>query len=507
MGIKFRYDLLEKYTPKDVLDKIIHFESVSEMWEHVVKTYPNNGAISGKVEKTFKEIDDDIAHFRAYLSEQGVNKGDIVGIYSQNSYEFVKAYLASVTIGACAVLMPQQMKTEVIAQLSQKYDLKAVLFNPDFEERFVDFVPLNKNTKLINISETSGNIKQAEIVKGSDPCCILFTGGTTGKSKGAMLSNKAIMTGTINGLYGYECVFEQRYLIVLPFTHVFGLVRNLMTSLYSGSNIFIVSNNKDMFKNIAKFKPTIMVMVPALAEMCLNLSKMLHINMLGKSLKVIICGAAQVPPFLIQEYLKMGIRMLPGYGLTESANLVSGNPDIEHKPDSVGLCYPGQDLKIVDGELLIKGDNVMIGYYKSVENATAFDKDGYFKTGDLVRFDEDGFLYIVGRTKEVIVLPSGEKISPAEIENKVGEISIVQASLLYLNKENILTLQIFPRKVEIKKNHVKNVEETIKTEIEKLNNSLETYERIQKVIIRKEDFKRTPAMKILRGKANEDYEA
>src|SRR5699024_4929978 len=116
-------------------------------------------------------------------------------------------------------------------------------------------------------------------------------------------------------------------------THVFGLIRNLMTSLYTGSTLFICRNNKDMFKDIAVFRPDILVLVPALAEMALGLSKQFGRNMLGDSLKTIICGAAFVPPYLIAEYKKLGVSLFPGYGLTESANLVSGNAETETKPD------------------------------------------------------------------------------------------------------------------------------------------------------------------------------
>ena len=168
-----------------------------------------------------------------------------------------------------------------------------------------------------------------------DPCAVLFTGGTTGKSKGALLSHRALMAGTKNGCYGIRSVFGQRYFLVLPLTHVFGLIRNLMTSLYTGSTLYICRDTKNMFREMAAFRPTILVLVPALAEMALNLSRQFGRNLLGEEMKTIICGAAFVPPYLIREYKKLGISLFPGYGLTESANLVSGNPTPLEKPESV----------------------------------------------------------------------------------------------------------------------------------------------------------------------------
>ena len=291
---------------------------------------------------------------------------------------------------------------------------------------------------------------------------------------------------------------------MLPLTHVFGLVRNLLTSLQTGSALFLTQNNKDMFKDIAVFRPTIMVMVPALAEMCLNLSKQFKRNMLGDSLTHIICGASTVPPYLVKEYKQFNITLLPGYGLTESANLVSGNPRSDYKPASVGFPYPEQELKIVDGELWIKGDNVMDCYYNDPEeNALAFSEDGFFKTGDLVRFDDEGFLYIVGRIKEIIVLPTGEKVSPFDLENKFDELDIIQDCMVYLDEEtNSLAIQVYPRMLEVMKLGLTDPEGYIRDEVKKVNNALPSFMRVSKVIIRKEDFVRTPAMKIIRGKAN-----
>ena len=170
--------------------------------------------------------------------------------------------------------------------------------------------------------------------------------------------------------------------------------------------------------------------------------------MLGTSLKNIICGAATVPPYLVTEYEKFGIDLLPGYGLTESANLVSGNAEPKRKVGSVGLMYDGMDYKIVDGELWLKGDNMLTCYVgEPEENAIAFE-DGYFKTGDLVRIDEEGYLYIVGRKKEIIVLPTGENISPAEIEAEFAKIDALQDCLVYestVDGKSVLALEVYPR--------------------------------------------------------------
>jgi long-chain acyl-CoA synthetase len=360
-----------------------------------------------------------------------------------------------------------------------------------------------KNVPCISAAE-SGAALPAEPCDPEDGCVIMFTGGTTGKSKGALLSHRAVLQGTVNGCYGVQEVFRQRYLLVLPLSHVFGLIRNLMSSLYTGSALYICRNNKDMFRDIAIFRPTCLVVVPALAEMALTLSKKFNKNMLGEDMKYIICGAAAVPAYLVEEYAKLGIELFPGYGLTETANLVSGNPENRAKPTSVGIMYPNQEYRIVNGELQLKGDNLMSGYVgDDEENANAYE-DGWFKTGDLARVDEDGFLYIVGRLKEVIVLPSGENISPAELEEKFNALPTVQCSQVFEdvteNGKHILALEVVPRLTETAKLQVEDVKGYLVEQLKKVNESLLPYQRVSRIVVRETDFERTPAMKIKRYK-------
>ena len=490
--------IFEKYTDKETFSKIVDYENVAEMWEASVKNYPDNVAIVDGRAYTYRELDREVSAFRTVLKNSGVTPGSLIGILSPNSIGFVKAFLAAATYGAPSVLMPAHLDAMTVFGISMKFGMKAIVYDSSLEERVSVAREKNPAVALIDSSSTEEALTSAIAVPGKTLCTVLFTGGTTGKSKGAKLSHKAVMTGTKNGCYGIRSIFEERYLLVLPLTHVFGLIRNLLTSLYTGSSLYICRNNKDMFRDIAVFKPTIMVLVPALAEMALNLSKQFGRNMLGEDMKTIICGAAAVAPYLVKEYDKLGITLLPGYGLTESANLVSGNPEALNKPESVGLIYGGMEYKIVEGELWLKGVNMMDGYVTEEDNALAYE-DGWFKTGDLVRIDEDGFLYITGRLKEIIVLPSGENVSPAELEVKFYALDVIQDCLVYESDEGRLVLEVLPRAATLKALGIEDAESYIKTEVAKINDTLPSFEKINKVIIRDTDFVRTPAMKIARN--------
>lgn len=486
--------MFEQFTDPQTYAKIVDWRNVTEMWKNSVKLYGDHPAVEdGATALTYSELEARTARMRGALKAQGIEKGDRVGLFALNGCDFVSAYLAIVTAGACAALLPPQLDGMTVAGVSRMFGLKLLVADSTLKAKLPDPMPVPTLD-----AAAEGEPTEATEVDPKDPCVIMFTGGTTGRSKGALLSNGAVMTGTKYGCYGIKEIFDQRYFLVLPLTHVFGLIRNLMACLYTGSVLHICRNNKDMFREIAMFRPTVWVVVPALAEMALNLSRQFKRNMLGDSMKTIICGAAPVAPYLVREYHKLGIDLFPGYGLTESANLVSGNPKNLEKPESVGIPFPGQELKIVNGELWLKGPNMMDGYVGNpAENAAAYE-DGWFKTGDLACFDEEGFLYITGRTKEIIVLSNGENVSPAEVEAHFNKLETVQDSLVYA-EDDVLVLEVVPRNTVLMTLGKEDPTAYLREQINEVNCTLPGYQRVSKIIVRDTDFKRSPSMKILRN--------
>ena len=260
MNEKFR-----KYTDEETFSKIVSFPSITAMWEDRAATYADRVAIVDGEEYTYARLNDDVAAFRSVLAANGATPGSLIGILCPNSYGFVKAYLAATTFGVPAVLMPTHLDEMTVFGIASKFGMKALVYDQSLEAKVAVLREKNPAVALIPSSATADTATPSVPVPAETPAAILFTGGTTGKSKGAKLSHKAVLAGTMNGCYGIREIFCQRYLLVLPLTHVFGLIRNLMTSLYTGSALFICRNNKDMFRDTAVFKPTIMVLVPALA--------------------------------------------------------------------------------------------------------------------------------------------------------------------------------------------------------------------------------------------------
>lgn len=492
-------EVFKKYTDEKTFSKIVDYENVAQMWEHSLREYGNNVAVVDGESVTYIELERQVAVLRGELVSKGVKEGDCIGIFAPNSLFFIKAYLAVTTLGACAVLLPVHLDETALFGCVKKFGIKTLIYDISLKDKVGIISENDKSVVLVDGQNKNYSPVKYVFVGKETPCSIIFTGGTTGKSKGALLSQQAIMRGTKNGCYGIKEVFEQKLFLVLPLTHVFGLIRTLLTSLYTGSSLYVCRNKQNMFKEIAEYKPTMLIFVPALAEMALKLSKKFGRNMLGPDVKTIICGAATVAPYLAKEYSEMGIDLLPGYGLTESANLVSGNPIPLDDATSVGFIYPDMEYKIVDNELWIKGINVFDKYVGDEEETSAAFEDGYFKTGDLVRIGENGMLYITGRKKEIIVLDSGENIYPADIENKIYEIDTVQDCLVY-EYEQQLYVEILPRDEVVKSLGISDLQKHYEEKIQIINKMLPSYERINKVIVRSEDFIRSAAMKILRGK-------
>lgn len=467
-------EAFRKYTDIDTFSKIKNYNSVSEMWKHCTKEYKNLSAVQDdKNVVSFAELENMASRIRYAIGKSFTKNNVRIAIVAENSIAFIAKFLAITTSGNAALILPPSLNEQAIMGCCKKYNAELL--------------------STIDIDKLPNETAAIKDCDGKSECVLMFTSGTTGQSKAAILNNSAVMQGTVNGCYGYKDVFNQKYLLVLPLFHVFGLIRNLMTSLYTGSCLFICQNQQEMFKDIEKFKPTMLVSVPAVVEIGLKLSKLYKRNMFGENMKTIIAGAAAVSPYLVKECAKYNINLCPGYGLTESANLISGNPESKVKPESVGLPFPNQEFKIVDGELWFRGRNRMDGYAdKDAENP--FEGE-WLKTGDLVRFDEDGFLYITGRCKEIIVLTNGENISPAEIEKEFNRLDYVQDSQVYedINEfsEHILVLEVVPRGEK---------SDLLKKQLEDINNSLPSDRRMSKIIIRDSDFERSPSMKIIRYK-------
>lgn len=494
------------YTDEETYKKITDDGDLCSLWQRCAVSYADKDALSyDGASLTYSGLDKKAAAVRNTLAGASVKPGDRVAILAENSSEFVYAYLAVVTSGAVAVVLPPQIGPEAVTGCCKNMQVRAVLCKQELMEKCEKVRKALPEVTVFSINADADSDKEMPVFipQPDDACMIMFTGGTTGRQKGVILSHKAVVRGIMNGCLGIKEIFDQRYLLVLPLSHVFGLIRNMLTCFYTGSTLYISKSAQNIVSDMAAFHPTVLVLVPALAEMLLQLCEKLNRDIFGSSLKVMICGAAAVPQYLVEKYDKRGISLFPGYGLTESANLVSGNPEPLRKPGSVGIPFPDQELKIVDGELWLKGRNMLTDYIGADEEA--YTPDGWFKTGDLARLDEDGFLFITGRIKETIVMDNGENIYPAQLEERFLTLPFVQDCEVFEEKEengsHVLVLEVFLRATELA-SLGSSPQERAMDELWKKNQEQMLSEQVSRIVIRKEDFPRLPSMKIERHRSN-----
>ena len=376
---------------------------------------------------------------------------------------------------------------------------------------------------------------------------LLFTSGTTGNAKGVCLSHRNVCSN-ITSIYGIVKVKRSDlFFSILPLHHTYECTIGFLLPLYSGASICYCDGLRYILKNIGEYHPSVILCVPLLLEnmhknIIKNMNKTLpkkyvkspnenpydnlpglikHVvkskvkNTLGGRLRVFIVGAASVNPSIAADFEKLGLLTLQGYGLTECSPLVAGNNDFYHKDDSCGLPIPNVTYKIDspnengDGEILVKGPNVMLGYYNMPDETAKVLKDGWFHTGDIGRIDEQGFLYITGRCKSVIVTKNGKNIYPEEVEYYLNDNPLISESLvLGIQKddddETYINAQILPN-IEAITEYLKGSVPT-KEELKKImsdivsnvNSKLPNYKHIKSFIIRDKEFEKTTTQKIKR---------
>ena len=376
----------------------------------------------------------------------------------------------------------------------------------------------------------------------------LFTSGTTGTSKCVMLSQKNVCS-TIN--CACECVEffpEDTIVSVLPIHHTYELCC-LVAGMNYGMTIGINDSLKHILKNLATFRPTGLVLVPLIVntmykriwdeakksgrdgklKVGIKLSRALRavgidvraklfgevVSAFGGRLERIVCGGAPLNAQMVKSFEEFGITIMEGYGITECSPLVSVNPYFALKSGSVGPAVSCCEAKIVDGapnadgvevgEICVKGDNVMLGYYENEEeNARVFTEDGYFRTGDMGYLDRDGYIYITGRKKSVIILESGKNVYPEELEEYLAKIDLIAEAVVVGRKipaedTILLTAVVYPDANKFEKGASESeMLEAIKAQIMQMNKKLPTYKHIKDVELRTTEFEKTTSRKIKR---------
>lgn len=520
------------------------------------------------VEKTYEQVGKDVKAFSTLLLNKNL-EGKRVVLIGNNRYEWCITYFATTTGNMVIVPMDKALPDNEIESLVKRSEAEVAVFDKKYAEvmkkikkddstnlnmlicmdeiedieieKFSDL--LNKGNKLVE----SGDKKYDKIkVNPNEMSIMLFTSGTTNEPKAVMLSQKNICANLTDIACWVKLYPTDRLLSFLPIHHTFECTITFLYGFYSGCTVAFCDGLKYIQKNLAEYKISIFVAVPlvletmykkitkaieekgktklintmskisnALLKCKIDLRKVFFKQVLdnfGGNLRLVLYGAAPMNKDTIVGFNNLGIDLVQGYGLTETSPVISAETDKEKRPGSVGLVLPTLEAKIInpdengEGELAVKGPSVMMGYYKNDEENKKALKDGWFYTGDYAYIDKDGFLFITGRKKDIIVLKNGKNVYPQEIEFLINKLPYVTESLVY-QRERSNTDTMLCAKIVYDKDIIKDVlgdkkEEEYKNiiwnEIKEINKTLPVFKHIKNIDITTEPFVKTTTQKVKR---------
>lgn len=526
---------------------------------------------------TYKEFSDDVCYLGTALTNKYNLKDERIVIIGENTYHWYVSYMAMLCGVGVAVPVDKELPANELENVINRSRATAVIYSTkrkDIIKKVQDklptvkyFIQMNSDDELEG-REVGFNtiVKQGkEMMENGDNSfmnieidpeefkVLIFTSGTTSNSKGVMLCNRNLAEN-VNAVSAFVRIYEtDRLFSVLPLHHTYESSIGFLVPMANGASIAICQGLKHIVPNLKETNPTAMLAVPLLIESLYKkinqtieksgkaslVDSMMHITNalksvgidikkkvfaeiyenLGGKMRIVVSAAAPIDPKVGKWLQDLGITFLQGYGLTETAPIAALTPEYDPRVGSAGRAVVCAELKIDnpnekgEGEVLIKSETLMLGYYEDEEATNAViekDEEGnrWFHSGDVGYLDNDGFLYITGRIKNVIVTQNGKNIYPEEIELLLGEVKEIKECMVYGKevegeKELIITVKVIPNYEEIEDKHGKDLTEEqiyniIWEQIKNVNRGLTSYKAIKKLEIKKDEFAKTTTMKIKR---------
>ncbi|MBR5409820.1 MAG: iron-containing alcohol dehydrogenase [Clostridia bacterium] len=510
--------------PQNNMTEIRNFKHLTdycaEKWGDVhFMEYKTAAGVEAKTYTDLKAAADSVS---LYLERQGL-AGAHVALIGGASFKWVAAFMGIVNSGSVAVPLAPAETDEMNTKLIDFSDSVVFIFDekhrPLFDRVRRDvpsvktFISIDDtgDDEVLNISDVmADNIGIYK--KEPDPdelCAIMFTSGTTGFPKGVMLTHRNFIS---TGVYVHDSYPTPRMLGVLPYHHAFGLTGNVTKIMVYGRTLCLCDNLQNVFADFQLYKPNGMLAVPQMIKFMMNAGFQFAKSkegvmteqeafkaFFGGAFTTISSGSAPLDRDLNDRYNATGIGVYNGYGMTECAPIVSNNVGEFYKAGSVGKPIPCMQVRIDDGEIQLKGPNVMKGYYKNPEaTKEAFTEDGWLKSGDVGYLDEDGYLFITGRKKNLILLDNGENVSAEFLEEKLTREGLVKECVCY-GENGAIYAEIYPNKDFAAAKGITDIEGYMPTLLGKVNRKLAMHQQIRGFVLRDRPFERTASQKIKRG--------
>lgn len=549
------------------MSEAVHFRDLRDMLENTEKLYQNEVAFKMKykgsiVEIKYSKFIEDVKHLGSYLLNLEL-KNNRIAIISNNRYEWSVAYLATATSDLIAVPLDRSLPENEFHSLIERSEAEVIIYESKYEP-FIQAEKENPNSSLrtyINMdTDLSRCYDEGKVIynRKNSPYkkvkiandkmrFMLFTSGTTSTSKCVMLSHKNICSDIEQITKTLEIGTEDTLLSFLPIHHTFECTAGFLFPISRGSTIAYCEGLRHIADNIKEFDTTVMICVPAVFEgmykkvwkaikdgkkeaqikAALKASKMMlkvgidirktlfkqiH-EKLGEKVRFFVSGAAGINPEVLKGFNDFGIALYQGYGLTETSPVICTENAEYRRAGSVGIPFENIDVKIEDpdeegiGEIVVKSPMVMLGYYQNEEATKEVLSHGWFKTGDLGKLDKDGYLYITGRKKDVIVLKNGKNVFPEELETLINNnIEGIKESIVYgatLNDGDVeLRAKLVYDEDAVKSIYNTDDEDELKDilweKIKEVNKKVSTYKYIKNIIISDEELIKTTTNKVKR---------
>ena len=491
--------------------------------DHVFLRYEDNDVI---YEVTYRQFVADCMAVAAWAQEKSRELGHPVrvGLLGGSGHHYLAVMLGVMASGSVIIPMDVQMDADTFCDCVSRSDEDVLFYDWDFrtlaEEAgsrcpaLEECISLQHGRHVAcsdNILKNYAGRQVENLAKPEECAMILFTSGTTGRGKGVMLSHGNLIDNVFCTM-DTEHPENEIYLNVLPMHHVFCINGDVLIVIRYGSTLCL---NRDMTKlaaHILLFEPTVMRMVPMMAKGLYNriaiMSRQqpgkslfqIKEEVLGKRLHKVVSGGGYLAPELAANYSRLGISIAQGYGMSECSPKIS-SPDW-NRPDkvaSVGKLVEGCQVRIVDEEIQVKSPSVMMGYYKEPDKtAEAITEDGWLCTGDIGYLDEEGFLYLTGRKKNLIILSNGENVAPEQLENLFEDERLIE-DILVFGEDDAICAEVYPNFKYAEAANISDIEGTVQEIIKKHNQKLPSYKRIMQCRIREVPFAKTSSKKIIRN--------
>jgi AMP-dependent synthetase/ligase len=547
------------------LYKYIEITDLKDMLKKSGEKYGKKIAYKIRQENEYKEITH--SEVRKMVDGLGTKLIDMglkdkrIAVIGENRYEWEIAYLSIVCGTGTVVPLDKSLPENELESLIERSKAEAIICS----QKYVEILKKTKLKYIISMdleNDNDGIISQKrlisegiQLVKSGDTSftnakidsekmsIMLFTSGTTSISKAVALSHKNICSNLMDISSILDVNSSDVFLSFLPLHHVFECTVGFLFSLYVGAETVFCDGIRHIPENLAEYKVSVMASVPAIYERLFKIIKKhlekqgkveqilkdeekykdssmekkkevfkeIH-DLLGGNIKLFISGAASLEPSIEEKFRRLGFNMVQGYGLTETSPVVAIGNKKYHKTGSIGKCVPSDEVKLLDinkdgiGELAVKGPNVMLEYYENKEATEKVLKDGWFQTGDLARIDEEGYIFICGRKKSVIVLKNGKNIFPEEMETLINKEDGVEESFIFgkpISKDPN-DIKIFVKIVYNKEGFEGKTETEIKEyfneKIKSINKTMPHYKAIRGIIISDKPLIKTTTNKIKREK-------